>query len=119
MRAWEDRIQAIALPAESPGPPTLETLSFTKILKFFGYLDAVAGAGVGIYFCDQASQYGASPWGNILAWAALLQGIFLCALFNVIAEAADDLRAIRALVAPQAVSKEDAPAPSSQVPPRT
>jgi ribosomal protein L40E len=94
-----------AMPSSSTAP---ERGGAIGALRFFAWLDLVAGiigaiviwanfgsVEVPIFAGSTVTRVQANPVGISLGIAVLLQGIFLCAFFLVVAGAAEDVAAIR------------------------
>lgn len=78
-----------------------ETASWSSVLRMCGYIDLIAGIILAFIFWSGASSTssglynsGGSTFYTALGIILLLQGVFFCALFNVMAEMAESLRAI-------------------------
>lgn len=97
-----------SMPTTNPPPSPPERGGAIGALRFFAWLDLIAGAigaivvwsnfgsiEVPIYGGSSVTRTHANPFGIGLGIALFAQGIFLSAFFLVIAGAAEDIAAIR------------------------
>ena len=89
-QSTQTRIWSASLP--SPAPETSAS-GFASALRVFGVIDLIIGVIGGLIIYSNSPSYG--PYYLVVALAVMFQGVFMFVLCNVIAEIAEDVRALR------------------------